>query len=166
RLDVLRRVVGDFDVELFLEGHHEFDVVQAVGAEVVNEARLFVDLFRVSVEVLDDDLTHALENVGHSAPFPSLMLDARPYQFHQAAARTSTPIWRHPWARQYWLSKIGLPAIMFHSGRPAGEEAPRRRPGDARPDVASRPASPQIIAMPPFTCSVWPVTYAASSLAR
>jgi hypothetical protein len=24
----------------------------------------------------------------------------------------------------------------------------------------------QIIAMPPFTCRVWPVTYAASSLAR
>jgi len=65
RLDVFGRIVGDFDIELFLEGHDEFDVIQAVGAEVVDEAGLFGDLLRVGVQVLDDDLAHALENVGH-----------------------------------------------------------------------------------------------------
>src|SRR4051794_24123046 len=46
RLDVLGGVVGNFDVELLLEGHDEFDVVQAVGAEIVDEAGLFRHLLR------------------------------------------------------------------------------------------------------------------------
>ena len=60
------RVVRDFDVEFLFEGHDQLDIVQAVRAEVIDEAGLFGDLFRVSVEVLDHDLTDAFENVGHT----------------------------------------------------------------------------------------------------
>src|SRR5580698_534640 len=35
--DLLRRVLGDLDVEFFLECHHQFDRVQAVGTQVVDE---------------------------------------------------------------------------------------------------------------------------------
>jgi hypothetical protein len=40
-LDMLRRVVGDLDVELFFEGHDQLDVVEAVGAQIVDETGLF-----------------------------------------------------------------------------------------------------------------------------
>ena len=48
-------VVGDFDVEFFFEGHDQFDVVEAVGAQIVDEGGLFGDLFRIGVEVLDEE---------------------------------------------------------------------------------------------------------------
>jgi hypothetical protein len=66
RLDVFGGVVGNFDIEFFFEGHDQLDIVQAVRAEVIDEAGLFGDLLRVSVEVLDHDLTDAFENVGHT----------------------------------------------------------------------------------------------------
>src|SRR5262245_9882522 len=46
RLDLLGGVVGNLDAELFLEGHHEFDRVEAVGAEIVDELRIFLHLGR------------------------------------------------------------------------------------------------------------------------
>ena len=58
-LDVLGGVVGDLDVELFLEGHDQLDVVEAVGAQVVDEAGLLGDLLRIGVQVFDDDLADA-----------------------------------------------------------------------------------------------------------
>ncbi len=70
-------VVGDFDVELFLEGHHQLDVVEAVGAQVVDEARLFGSPFRIGVQVLDDDLADAFENIGHTLS-PSVLAAAGP----------------------------------------------------------------------------------------
>jgi hypothetical protein len=39
--DLLGRVVGDLDAEFFLEGHHQLDGVEAVGAQIVDEARAF-----------------------------------------------------------------------------------------------------------------------------
>ena len=65
-LDVLSGVIRNLDVEFFFEGHDQLDVVEAVGAQVVDEARLFGDLLGVGVQMFDDDLTHALEDVGHS----------------------------------------------------------------------------------------------------
>src|SRR4051794_32914279 len=38
--DLLRGVVGNLDSELFLESHHQLDDVEAVGAEIVDEARI------------------------------------------------------------------------------------------------------------------------------
>ena len=65
RLDVLGGVIRDLDVEFFFEGHHQLDVVERVGAQVVDEAGLFRDLVRIGVQVVDDDLANALEGVGH-----------------------------------------------------------------------------------------------------
>src|SRR6516164_5023322 len=42
-LDLLGRVVGNFDAELFFERHHQFDRVEAVGAEIVDELGIFLD---------------------------------------------------------------------------------------------------------------------------
>jgi len=59
RLDVLGGVIRDLDVELFFEGHDQLDVVEAVGAQVVDEAGLLGDLLRIGVQVFDDDLADA-----------------------------------------------------------------------------------------------------------
>src|SRR5262245_39506833 len=62
RLDLLRVLVGDVQVELVLELHHQLDRVEAVGAEVVDEAGLLVDLLLRSPHLLADDLDHAVSN--------------------------------------------------------------------------------------------------------
>ena len=64
RLDVLGGIIRDLDVEFFLEGHDQFDVVERVGAQVVDEAGLFGDLVGISVQVVDDDLADAFQSVG------------------------------------------------------------------------------------------------------
>src|SRR5262249_7002805 len=67
--DLLLDVVRNFDAELFFEGHHEFDEVERVRSEIVDEAGFFVDLFGVHFQALDHDFLHALDNVGHIIPF-------------------------------------------------------------------------------------------------
>jgi hypothetical protein len=42
-----------------------FTASPTVCAQVVDEAGLFGDLFRIGVQVLDDDLAHAFKDVGH-----------------------------------------------------------------------------------------------------
>jgi hypothetical protein len=64
-LDVLSGVIRDFDVEFFFEGHDQFDVVERVGAQVVDEGSLLGDLVRIGVQVVDHDLADAFEGVGH-----------------------------------------------------------------------------------------------------
>src|SRR5665213_2412669 len=59
-LDMLGRVIRDLDVELLLERHHQLDVVEAVGAQVVDEGGLLGDLLRIGVQVFDNDLADAL----------------------------------------------------------------------------------------------------------
>src|SRR6185312_1039522 len=65
-LDVLGRVVGDLDVEFLFEGHNQFDVIEAVCAQIVDEAGLLGDLLRIRVQMLDHDLAHAFKDVGHT----------------------------------------------------------------------------------------------------
>src|SRR5437764_10823215 len=50
RLDLLGRVVGNLDAELLFERHHQFDRIEAVGAEIVDELRFFLDLGRFDSE--------------------------------------------------------------------------------------------------------------------
>src|SRR5262245_55696559 len=64
-LNRLGGIVGNLDAELLLESHDQFDVVETVGAEIINEACLRSHLFRVDPQVLDNDLLHPLCNVTH-----------------------------------------------------------------------------------------------------
>src|SRR5690606_30634035 len=67
-VDLLRGVVGDLDPELFLEGHHQLDDVEAVRAQIVDEARVGSDLVFLDAEMLDNDLLYAVRGVAHVLP--------------------------------------------------------------------------------------------------
>src|SRR5690606_29117878 len=67
-VDLLGGVVRDFDSELFLEGHNQFNDIEAVGAQIVDEARVRRDLVFLDAEMLDDDLLHAVGGVAHILP--------------------------------------------------------------------------------------------------
>src|ERR1044072_208058 len=63
--DRLGSIVRDLATELFLEGHHQFDGVEAVGAEVVNEAGGIRHLLGFDAEMLHHDLFDPLGNITH-----------------------------------------------------------------------------------------------------
>ncbi|PAV74279.1 hypothetical protein WR25_27087 [Diploscapter pachys] len=63
--DLLGGIVGDLDPELFLERHDELDDVEAVGTQVVDEARVLGHLVGFDAEMLDDDLLHAVGGLAH-----------------------------------------------------------------------------------------------------
>jgi hypothetical protein len=67
-LDLFRRVVWDFAAKLFFERHDEFDRIQAVCAQIIDEARRIGDLFGFNAQVLDHDLLHARCDVAHTVP--------------------------------------------------------------------------------------------------
>src|SRR5262249_55419556 len=58
--DLLRLLVRDLHVVLFLERHHELDDVQRVGPEVLDEGGFRGDLLLADAELLADDLLHLL----------------------------------------------------------------------------------------------------------
>src|ERR1041385_6436519 len=62
---LLRLFIGDVDVELLLERHHELDGVEAVGAEVLHETGLGQELFPLDAEFLDDDILDLLLGSAH-----------------------------------------------------------------------------------------------------
>ena len=64
-LDRLGSVVGNLDREFFFEGHHQLDLVEGVGTQIVDKAGLFDDLFRIDIEVLDNDLADAISDIAH-----------------------------------------------------------------------------------------------------
>src|SRR5207302_404624 len=60
RHDLLGVLVRDLDVEVLLQGHDELDRIEGVGAQVLDELRVRVDVFLVDPELFDDDLLHLL----------------------------------------------------------------------------------------------------------
>src|SRR5271166_7171278 len=58
-------VVGNLATKFLLEGHDEFDRVEAVGAEIIDEAGVFGYLVGLDAEMLHDDLLHPLANITH-----------------------------------------------------------------------------------------------------
>ena len=62
RLDLLGHVVGDVDVELLFEFHHQFDRIQRVGAQIVDERRLAGDLVLANAKLLGNDINDTLFN--------------------------------------------------------------------------------------------------------
>src|SRR5436190_13010355 len=69
RHDLLGRVIRDLAPELLLESHHQLDGVEAVGAQIVDEAGVFGHLRFVDAQMLDDDLLDPISDVTH--PFLS-----------------------------------------------------------------------------------------------
>ena len=64
-LDGFGGVIGDLDAELFFESHDQFDRVEAVSAQIVDEGRVFHDLVFFNAEMLDNDLLHAVCDIAH-----------------------------------------------------------------------------------------------------
>src|SRR3546814_2706523 len=89
--DLLGSIVGDFDAEFFLERHHQLDDVEAVRAEIVDEARVLGDLVGLDAEMLDADLLHAIGGLAH-VPSPSLAWGLNCLN----ARRTRVPPWQVP----------------------------------------------------------------------
>src|SRR4051794_2783093 len=61
----LCRIIGNFAAELLFERHHQFDGIETVGAEIVDEARIVDHLFGLDTEVFDHDLLNPLANLAH-----------------------------------------------------------------------------------------------------
>jgi hypothetical protein len=77
--DGLGGVVRDLDVELFLEGHHELDGIEAVGPEIVDEVCVLGHLVGLDAEVLDHDLLHAVsDGFTHRSFLVRSVVDGRP----------------------------------------------------------------------------------------
>lgn len=66
-VDFLGVLVGNFDIELFLGSHDEFDDVEAVSAEVVDEGGIWLDFFVQNPQAIRDYTLDSLKNIvsGH-----------------------------------------------------------------------------------------------------
>ncbi len=59
-LDLLRVFVRNIEIECFLKRHHQFDDVERIRAQIVDEGRAWVHLVLIHSELLDDDLLYSL----------------------------------------------------------------------------------------------------------
>src|SRR3990170_4407374 len=71
-------IIGNLAAEFLLEGHHELDGVETVGAKVVDETRLLSHLVGFHPKVLHDDLFHPLGNVTHRSNLVLFRFGLRP----------------------------------------------------------------------------------------
>src|ERR1035437_8996592 len=63
--NLLRILVGDFDIEGLFEGHHELDGIERIGAQVIHERSAGRDLALVHTQLLNDNLFHFFINGCH-----------------------------------------------------------------------------------------------------
>src|SRR3982074_109656 len=103
-----RGIVGNFATEFFFKRHHELDGIEAVGAEVVNEARVVDHFFGFTTNVSDTNLLNSLANLTHRSTSCLFPLDPIP--------RRSEPSWSLNFPSQ---SRIVL--IWPHPSRGPGE---------------------------------------------
>src|SRR3954466_9627919 len=69
--DLLRFLVRDLGLEFFFQRHHELDGVERIGAEVVDERRLVLDLRLIHAQLLGNDFLDCLLDVlRHRCSFP------------------------------------------------------------------------------------------------
>src|SRR5258708_7583920 len=85
RQNRFRGIVGNFATEFFFKRHHQLDGIEAVGAEVVNEARVVDHFFGFNTKVFDHDLLNSLANLTHRSTSCLFPLDPTP--------RRSEPSW-------------------------------------------------------------------------
>jgi hypothetical protein len=65
RHDLLGRIIRDLAPEFLLKGHYELDSVEAIGAQIVDEAGVFGYLGFVDTQMFDDDLLDPIGDVTH-----------------------------------------------------------------------------------------------------
>src|SRR5690606_28100463 len=65
RQDRVSGIVRDFDAELFFEGHDQFDSVERVRTQIVDEAGAFNNLFSVNAEMINNNFLHAFCDIAH-----------------------------------------------------------------------------------------------------
>ena len=98
RENSFRRVVRNLATKFLLEGHDEFDCIEAAGAEIVDEAGIFGHLVGLNAKVLHDDFFDPLANFTHRANliFPPNKFSFDPVQIvgleSQSAYRTAPTI--------------------------------------------------------------------------
>ena len=73
--DLFRLFVRDLALELVLEGHHELDCVERIGAQVLDERGLVLDVRFVHAQLLGDDLLDPLFDVFHYDSPPTSVFD-------------------------------------------------------------------------------------------
>src|ERR1700681_4092515 len=77
----LRGVIGNFATEFFFKRHYELDGIEAVGAKVVNEARVVDHFFGFNTKVFDHDLLNSLANLTHRSTSCLFPLDPSPRRY-------------------------------------------------------------------------------------
>src|SRR5438552_2288571 len=58
--DLLGVFIGDLELECFLKSHYKLDDVERIGAQVVNERCVAIDLAFIDAQLLDNNLLHLL----------------------------------------------------------------------------------------------------------
>jgi len=63
--DFFGLVVRDFAIKFFFEGHHEFNSVQAVSAQIINETGRLNNLVGIHAQMLNNNAFYTFRNVAH-----------------------------------------------------------------------------------------------------
>src|SRR5690606_17693465 len=65
RQDCLGGIIRNFNAEFFFERHDKLNGVEAVSAEIVDEAGLLCNLFGIDAKMLDNDFLDAFCSIAH-----------------------------------------------------------------------------------------------------
>ena len=65
RGDLFGFFIRDLDFEFFFEGHHQFNGIQRIGAQIVDERRIDLHLGFIDSELFGNDFLHTLFDVFH-----------------------------------------------------------------------------------------------------
>src|SRR5262249_43948591 len=92
RQDGLGGVIRDLATEFFLERHDQFDRVQAVGPEIVDEPCVLGHLFGFDAQMFHDDLFRSLANITHRCNLVSFELGSIGQPAVGSSGRERTPM--------------------------------------------------------------------------
>src|ERR1051326_1154303 len=103
--NLLRVLVADLDVELFFERHDQFDEIERIGVQVVDEVRFWSHLIFADAQLFGDDFLQALLSAGGHRLFLK-PLSSQPVCV-ASTARPSTPLTN--------LAEVSLPNSLANS---------------------------------------------------
>src|ERR1700682_2248762 len=135
--DFLGVLVRNLGFELLFQRHDEVARIQRIRSEVVDERRFVLDLSLVHAQLLGDDLPDPLLYVFHATPPLAGSERSKGGDFTRRDAFAK---------RRGYFRARGVPRVSFQ--------------------CLLHPSNAYCIYMPPLTCNVAPVTYAAPGEAR